>query len=67
LPLLVPDRQYHIQAADLPNACRQKGKQAGTINALIAQLCVRHELVILITDKDFQLIATVISLTVWVP
>jgi hypothetical protein len=67
LPLLVADRQDHIQAADLRNACRRKGKQVGTIDALIAQLCVRHDLVILTTDKDFQQIATVVSLSVWTP
>lgn len=65
LPLLVPDRQDHIQAADLRNACRRKGKQVGTIDALIAQLCVRHDLVLLTTDKDFQQITTVVSLSVW--
>ena len=67
LPLLVPDRQDHIQAASLRNACRRKGKQVGTIDALFAQLCIRHDLVILTTDKDFQQIATVVSLSVWTP
>jgi predicted nucleic acid-binding protein len=67
LPLLAPDRQDHIQAADLRNTCRRKGKQVGTIDALIAQLCVRHDLVILTVDKDFQQIATVVSLSVWTP
>ena len=67
LPLLVPDRQDYIQAADLRNTCRRKGKQVGTIDALIAQLCVRHDLVILTTDKDFQQIATIVSLSVWTP
>jgi predicted nucleic acid-binding protein len=65
LPLLVSDRQDHIQAADLRNACRRKGIQVGTIDALLAQLCVRHDLVILTTDKDFQQIASVVSLSVW--
>lgn len=67
LPLLAPDRQDYIQAADLRNACRRKGKQVGTIDALLAQLCVRHELVILTMDKDFQQISTVVSLSVWTP
>jgi hypothetical protein len=65
LPLLVPDRQDHIQAADLRNTCRRKGKQVGTVDALIAQLCIRHELVILTTDKDFLQIATLVPLSVW--
>lgn len=65
LLLLMPDREDHIQAADLRNACRRKGIQVGTIDALLAQLCVRHELMILTTDKDFRQIATVVSLSVW--
>ena len=65
LPLLVPDRQDHIQAADLRNTCRRKGKQVGTVDALIAQLCIRHELTILTTDKDFLQIAILVPLSVW--
>lgn len=67
LPLLVPDRQDHIQAADIRNACCRKGIQVGTIDALLAQICVRHDLVMLTTDKDFQQIAPVVSLSVWTP
>ena len=38
LPLLVPDRDDHIRAADLRNRCRRRGSQVGTIDALLAQL-----------------------------
>ncbi len=44
LPLLTPDRQDHIEAAELRNRCRRAGVQAGTIDALLAQLCIRHKL-----------------------
>jgi len=67
LPLLVPDRDDHIHAAELRNRCRRKGIQAGTIDALLAQLCVRHELTMLTTDKDFYNIASVTSLSIWHP
>ena len=67
LPLLVPDRNDHIDAANLRNRCRRKGVQTGTIDALLAQLCVRHELTMLTTDKDFQHIASIIPLSVWIP
>jgi len=67
LPLLVPDRNDHIDAADLRNRCRRKGVQTGTIDALLAQLCVRHELTMLTTDKDFQHFASIIPLSVWIP
>jgi predicted nucleic acid-binding protein len=38
LPLLMPDRQDHIDAAVLRNKCRRSGVQLGTIDALLAQL-----------------------------
>lgn len=65
LPLLVPDRADHIGAADLKNACRRTGVQVGTIDALLAQLCLRYELTMLSTDGDFERMATVCPLVVW--
>ena len=47
LPLLVPDRRDHIEAADLRNRCRPAGVQVGTIDALLGQLCIRHDLTLL--------------------
>ncbi len=65
LPLLVPDRQDHSDAADLRNHCRRHGVRIGTIDALLAQLCIRHDLVMLTTDKDFQSLAKHIPLPLW--
>jgi len=65
VPLLVPDRDDHVQAAALRNACRRAGVQAGTIDALIAQLCIRHGLTLLSTDRDFENIARHTPLEVW--
>ncbi len=67
LPMLVPDRQDHIDAAGLRNRCRRAGVQIGTIDALIAQLCIRHELTLLTTDGDFASAAQHCSLRVWKP
>ena len=67
LPLLTPDRQDHIAAAELRNACRRAGVQLGTIDALIAQLCIRYELTLLTTDRDFQHASKHIPLTLWMP
>lgn len=53
LPFLNPTRDSYVQAAALRNRCRRKGVQLGTIDALIAQLCIEHDLVLLTTDKDF--------------
>jgi predicted nucleic acid-binding protein len=65
LPLIVPDRRDHIEAAGIRNACRRKGLQLGTIDALFAQLCTRHGLLMLTTDPDFHLAARHLPLRVW--
>lgn len=67
LPLLAPDRQDYIEAADLRNLCRRSGVQLGTIDAVLAQLCVRHELTLLTTDNDFLLAAAHCRLRIWQP
>jgi predicted nucleic acid-binding protein len=65
LPLLVPDRRDHIDAAELRNRCRRAGLQLGTVDALLAQLCIRHDLVMLTTDNDFRRIDRHAKLRVW--
>jgi predicted nucleic acid-binding protein len=65
LALVVPDRQDHIEAAALRNLCRKKGVQVETIDALLAQICIRHELVLLTTDDDFAQIARHSPLRLW--
>jgi predicted nucleic acid-binding protein len=65
LPLVSPDRQDHIEAAELRNRCRRAGIQVGTIDALIAQLCIRHHLTLLTTDNDFVQAALHCPLRVW--
>jgi len=65
LPLINPDRQDHIEAADLRNRCRRSGLQIGTIDALLAELCIRHDLTLLTTDNDFSLVAARFPLRLW--
>ena len=65
LPLLVPERQDHINAAELRNVCRRHGVQAGTVDALFAQLCIHHNLLMLTSDNDFQHIAKHCALRIW--
>jgi predicted nucleic acid-binding protein len=67
LPLLQPDREDHIGAADLRNTCRRAGVQIGTIDALLAQLCVRHQITLLTSDSDFRHAARHCPLRVWTP
>ncbi len=65
LPLLTPNRQDHVDAAELRNRCRRAGVQMGTIDALLAQLCIRHKLTLLTTDNDFVRAAAHCPLQVW--
>jgi predicted nucleic acid-binding protein len=65
IPSVVPEREDHIAAAVLRNHCRKKGVQVGTIDALLAQLCIRHELLLLTTDEDFGHIARHSGLRLW--
>ena len=65
LPLIVPDRDDHIQAAELRNHCRRNGVQIGTIDALLAQLCLRHDITMLTADQDFTRLAEHSGLKLW--
>lgn len=53
LPVLNPTRDTHIRAAQLRNTCRRHGVQLGTVDTLIGQLCIEHDLPLLTADKDF--------------
>jgi len=65
IPLLVPDRDHHLAAAELRNSCRRAGVQIGTIDALLAMLCIRHGLTMLTTDNDFALMTKHCDLRLW--
>ncbi|MCP3977922.1 MAG: PIN domain-containing protein [bacterium] len=54
LPMIAPEFEDHVEAAALRKRCRRSGVQIGTIDALIAQLCIRHDLPLLTTDRDFE-------------
>ena len=65
LPLVQPDRQDHIAAAEVRNLCRRNGVQVGTIDALLIQLCGRYELTLLSVDKDFTNAAPYVPFKLW--
>ena len=65
LPFLKPERDDHIAAADLRNDCRRRGIQVGTIDALLAQLCIRFELTLLTSDADFARVSQHHPLRLW--
>lgn len=65
LPLIPPDREDHVAAAELRNTCRRSGVQLGTIDALLIQLCRRYELTMLSADKDFEHARSVVQFKLW--
>ncbi|MGE0591313.1 MAG: PIN domain-containing protein [Vicinamibacterales bacterium] len=67
LALIQPSRDDHVAAADLRNTCRRAGVQLGTVDALIAQLCITHDMMLLSTDEDFAHAARHCGLRIWSP
>ncbi len=58
-------REDHVAAAGLWSTCRRAGVQLGTVDALIAQLCVTYRLTLLTTDRDLLQAARHCELAVW--
>lgn len=67
LPFIEPGRQDHIEAAEIRNTCRRHGVQIGTIDALLIQLSLKHDLQFLTTDNDFRLASVHIEFKLWAP
>ena len=65
LPLIQPGRDDHVRAAALRNSCRKAGVQLGTVDALLALLCIGHDLTLLTADQDFLHAARHCPLRVW--
>ncbi len=67
MPLVEPDRDDYIGAAELRNTCRKVGIQLGTVDALVARLAIHHNHRLLTTDQDFVHAAPHIGLAIWKP
>ena len=65
LAFLQPDREDHIEAAEVRNTCRRNGVQIGTIDAVLIQLCLRHDLILLSTDNDFRSASRHVKFRFW--
>jgi predicted nucleic acid-binding protein len=65
LPLLQPNRQDHVAAAEIRNQCRRSGVQIDTIDAVLIQLCGRYDLTLLTTDLDFTYAAPHVPFRLW--
>lgn len=67
VPFIEPEREDYAAAADLSVTCRRAGLQLATVDALIAQVCITHDLTLLTADTDFTKAASHIPLHVWSP
>jgi predicted nucleic acid-binding protein len=56
-PLVEPIREDYVEAARVRNICAGKGLQVGTIDCLIAAMCLQHDCLLLTADADFEAIA----------
>lgn len=65
LKFVEPSRADYEDAAAIANGCRAKGVQLGSVDALLIQLCVTHDLVLLTTDRDFANAARFIDFKLW--
>lgn len=65
LEFLEPVRADYIAAAAIADTCRRSGVQLGSVDALIAQLAIAGEHVLLTTDRDFHAAARHVDLHVW--
>jgi predicted nucleic acid-binding protein len=53
-PLIGCIREDFTRAAKYKNLCRKHGMNAGTIDFLIAAVCVNHHMPLLTADHDFE-------------
>jgi len=65
LTLVDPRKDDYFAAAELINTCRRRGVQLGTVDALIAQVAIAHDLTLLTTDRDFDHAAGCVPLRLW--
>ena len=65
IDMIAPTVADHVAAASLRNECRRHGVQVGTVDALLAQLCIDRRLMMLTSDLDFGRIAHHAALRVW--
>ncbi len=65
LGFIQPDREDHIGAAEVRNTCRRHGVQIGTVDAVLIQLSLKHDLVLLSSDNDFRSASKHIKFRLW--
>ena len=62
-PIIELTREDHIKAAELKNHLMSNGKQAGTVDVVIASAAISYGCYLFTTDQDFTYIAMHSKLT----
>jgi len=66
-PILTAERQDHILAAQISNACRRRGLSALTVDCLIAALALSRDAFLFTLDEDFTKLASICALKLFKP
>lgn len=66
VPFIEPTIDDYAGAADVSIICRRAGVQLGSVDTLLAQLCMARDLTLLTGDADFTHAARHVSLQVWI-
>lgn len=66
-PLLLADRDSHVEAAAILNACRSAGVAATAMDCLIAAQALQRKATLLTADADFERIARQCGLALFPP
>lgn len=66
LPVLQPDVDTHVRAANMFRVLRGEGVTIrGAVDCVIAQTCLDYEALLLSRDRDFEHIARYVGLRLW--
>lgn len=65
VPLIEPSEADHRHGAEVFRTCRRSGVQLHTVDALLAALCIRRDLPLLTSDRDFDHAAQIVPLQLW--
>ena len=67
VPFVEPTREDYAEASNLCLTCRRAGVQLDSVDALIAQICISNNLMLLTDDADFTHAGRHIPLSLWSP
>lgn len=57
-PLMLAEREHHLEAARIANTCRHAGISVSTVDCLIAAMAIKAKSQLLTSDEDFEQMAS---------